>query len=185
MRAYWDEGGGGSLRSEAHEVRGPDGTWRMDGPFRSWHADGSREAEGSYVDDLQSGPWTTWYPDGALQSRGSYLFGEKEGVWVHRAPDGALDEELTGMYEAGKRLAAFHVDGPQTEWFAKDQPRERSEYVDGLRHGAATTWYPSGKKRSEGAYEAGRKVGTWTYWREDGSVDPALSGFAGSGRKSP
>ena len=163
-------------RSEAHEVRGEDGVWRRDGPFRAWHSSGELAEEGAFRDGLQEGAWTTWHVGGAPHARGSYLFGAKEGVWIERRPDGSLDEAASGIFESGERTGDLLVDGVQTDWFAPDEPRERASWVDGLRHGVATTWYPGGAKRSEGTYERGRRTGHWTYWREDGSLDERLSG---------
>ena len=170
--AHYDSG---RLRSEGREIQLGE-EWVASGVFRSWHEDGAPAEEGSYSEGEASGAWATWYPDGTLESKGSYLFGEREGVWVFREPDGSLDAERTGIYEAGQRFADFLIDGVLQDDFAEGRPRERVEYVDGLRHGLCESWYPDGAKRSEGRYEGGRKSGRWSYWTRDGRPDPKLSG---------
>ena len=177
VRAHFESG---ALKAEGREVRATDGTWKKSGPFRSWHENGAPASQGSYRADTASGTWTHWYPDGALQARGCFLFGEREGVWIERLPDGSLDREASGVYEQGRKIDDFLIDGSLEEVYSANRLRERVNYVDGLRHGPATTWFPNGSKRSEGEYVRGAKSGPWTYWNEDGSVDARLSGvYAG------
>lgn len=159
-------------------TRGSQGTWlrgEKTGAWTYWHDGGAKLAEGIYRGE-RTGPWTFWHADGALQAEGSFLFGEKEGVWVHRHPDGSIDGGLTGVYEADAKIGEMMIDGVTTEWFTDDQPRYRTRYLDGLRHGPASAWYADGGKRYEGQYERGRKTGRWSYWDEEGEMVPDQSG---------
>jgi len=173
---------GGALATEVREVRLADGTWTEDGAFRAWYEDGTLEAQGSFLAGVEVGPWTRWYPDGTTRERGSYLFGRKEGVWVHRHCDGSIDPELSGVYEDGRRIDDFLIDGTLTTEFADGSPSDVTDYVDGVRHGKSGSWYPNGARRSEGTYEHGRRVGEWTFWKPRPAPDEPAGYGAGSER---
>jgi antitoxin component YwqK of YwqJK toxin-antitoxin module len=40
-----------------------------EGPWRYWHENGARMAEGSYVNNLREGAWTFWDESGAVDAR--------------------------------------------------------------------------------------------------------------------
>lgn len=63
---------------------------RLEGPYRSWHLDGSRLSEGRWKGGLREGAWTWWEPDGTLRSQGSYdTNGLPHGPWLwERTPEG-------------------------------------------------------------------------------------------------
>jgi antitoxin component YwqK of YwqJK toxin-antitoxin module len=169
----------------ANGVQGSRGAWvrgAKDGPWAYWHENGAQLATGSYR-ETRAGPWVMWRADGSVEARGSFLFGAKEGLWVHRREDGSADAELSGVYEAGAKVAEMIVDGRTTEWYDDDRPRDRNEFEDGVRHGRSTSWYPSGSMRYEGTYARGRKSGRWTYWTIDGRVDDDRSGVYDGWRK--
>jgi len=152
-----------------------DGAWTRDGVSRRVDPDGVVVEEGAYVAGLPSGVWITRHPDGALASQGSYLMGEQEGVWIYRAPDGTLDEERTGVYESGERVAPWYEEGTRSGRL-KSGMTQQATYAHGLRNGPARGFFPDGARESEGSYEDGLRTGRWTYWLPSGEVDRAKSG---------
>ena len=152
-----------------------DGEWRVDGPARTVDADGDVVAEGMLTDGVRNGAWVTRHPGGAIASRGSYLLGEREGIWVFRTPTGALDEERTGVYESGERIAPWYEEGTRTGRL-KSGDTQQATYRHGLRNGPAVGFHPGGARESEGSYKDGLRDGPWRYWLPTGEVDAARTG---------
>lgn len=62
------------------------------------------------------------------------------------------------------------LDGVVIERHGDGAVKERTEYRDGLRHGAARAWHANGVPRFERTYVRGREHGTHLGWYADGSA---------------
>lgn len=89
----------------------------------------------------------------------------------------------------GQRTSANGaVLGAWTWNYPNGVPRERGEYVDGLRVGTWTQWWSNGEKRSEGgrrpdaATKTSPRHGPWTFWHANGVI--AARGVYDRGRRS-
>jgi antitoxin component YwqK of YwqJK toxin-antitoxin module len=52
---------------------------KMNGPYKSYYADGTVEVEGTFLDDKQEGQWTWYFTSGAPESTAYYVTDKKEG----------------------------------------------------------------------------------------------------------
>jgi antitoxin component YwqK of YwqJK toxin-antitoxin module len=147
-----------------------DGAWTAEGPFRATHPDGSPAAEGRFHAGLAVGRWRTRHPGGGIASEGGYLLGRREGVWLFRDADGALDDDATGVYEDGERIADWQEEGLR-RGMLRGGTLQEATYAGGLRNGPARGFHANGAIESEGGYVDGLRSGRWTYWNEDGSID--------------
>jgi hypothetical protein len=119
LRGRFREG----LEEGVHESWRPDGslsasvTWvagARNGPSVYYSATGATLSRGSYLHGYMSGPWDTYDAAGRRESSGSYEVGLggdgtpreqlRVGRWLFWLPDGRLDMELSGFYEADKRV---------------------------------------------------------------------------------
>ena len=75
-----------SLRTWSH----PNGQLRIvaeynkttrNGSFLEYYQNGSKKAEGAYVDGRENGLWNRYYWGGQLESSGDFKLGTREGPW--------------------------------------------------------------------------------------------------------
>jgi len=99
---------------------------------------------------------------------------------------GLLDEEPRVQ---GHRSSTSDAEVGAWTWnYPNGLPRERGDYVDGLRVGTWTQWWSNGEKRSEGerrpdsATKTSPRHGPWTYWHANGVIE--ARGVHDRGRRS-
>ncbi len=71
----------------------PDGA--RHGPSVTRYENGSKAAEGSYVEDLKEGEWTFWHENGQMSGRGTFHEGKPDGVWTAWRVDGSKESEVS------------------------------------------------------------------------------------------
>ena len=54
---------------------------------------------------VMDGPRVTYHPNGQLWAKGTYKDGERDGPWVEYHEDGTVNEEYTGTYKDGVKVA--------------------------------------------------------------------------------
>ena len=86
---------------------------RIQGTVLRKHADGSLEAQLTYVDGLVQGEVTQTWPDGKTRSVGSWKDGLRSGEWRFFHKDGSLDALSSGSFENNQRVA--DLDGNPVE----------------------------------------------------------------------
>jgi antitoxin component YwqK of YwqJK toxin-antitoxin module len=64
-----------------------------------------RDTEGEFRNGEKEGRWTNWYDNGKTKSEGQYQNGEREGRWAVWSEDGSINNEKSGIYKVGKRIA--------------------------------------------------------------------------------
>jgi len=72
-----------------------EGEFREDvptGKFTWWYESGQKQCEGSYQDGIQVGPWLSWHPSGQKESQADYLAGLMRGKFYRWNPDGQIAE---------------------------------------------------------------------------------------------
>ena len=78
------------------------------GRHRAWNyyrEDGTRSESVTYSDGKMQGPSTTWLSNGQKSKEGYYANGEREGPWVFWQEDGTVNQERSGIYKDGKKIA--------------------------------------------------------------------------------
>jgi antitoxin component YwqK of YwqJK toxin-antitoxin module len=80
---------------------------RSPDPTRTYYGDGQCKNATIYVDGVKDGRSEQWYPGGAKEWDGSYQDGYREGRWMFWNEDGSLDQERSGDYQAGQRVAGL------------------------------------------------------------------------------
>lgn len=76
-----------------------------EGRWTGWHENGQKSGEGEYKFGKQEGLWTAWYENGNKAGVGGYRNGKREGRWTIWKGDGAVHDKLSGIFEAGERVA--------------------------------------------------------------------------------
>ena len=76
-----------------------EGLWTM------YYGEGRLWSKGEYKNGNREGPWVMYYPGGLLATKGAHKNGEREGHWVWYREDGTTDEDLSGIYRNGVKVA--------------------------------------------------------------------------------
>lgn len=132
------------------QVLDADGTWKLDGLWYAWHANGTPMERGAYARGLEDGPWEWWYEDGTPMARGTWVEGRRIGRWTFWQENGALG--AIGHYVDGVG------DGPWTLYHENGLRRTSGELVQGVPHGLWQVWNEDGTLDSE-------RTGTWEHGR--------------------
>lgn len=67
---------------------------KFNGPFSSYHKNGTKSSSGQFSADLKTGKWSYWYENGVLQNETQYnIEGEKHGRYVSWFEDSIMDSE--------------------------------------------------------------------------------------------
>jgi len=85
-----------------------EGTYVADVPRgleRTWYDDGTPQYVGKFIDGLREGPFSYWYENGQLWWQGPFKHGLREGRFLQWRRNGDIDEDASGMYHEGKRVA--------------------------------------------------------------------------------
>jgi hypothetical protein len=85
-----------------------EGTYEKDavvGLERAWYEDGTPHYEATYVDGLMEGECSYWHPTGRLMWKGHFERGQRHGSYLEWTATGELDEEASGTYVRGKKVA--------------------------------------------------------------------------------
>lgn len=131
------------------EVRSPTDAVRQ-GPSITWHPNGRRAAEGSWVGGKRHGEWKVWHANGTPSGRGTYSHGLREGVWTFYHPDGTRESE--GAYVGDQQH------GTWVFWSADALTRTEGRFELGLRTGRWIDHDPGGLPVRERIYREGRLV---------------------------
>jgi len=183
---------------ETHTIRMEKGVWTR------FYQNGSKQAEGKFVNGIREGLWTKWYDTGKMQSEGNYINGKMEGVSMSWHANGL--KELEGKYSDGNK------EGLWTEWYEKGKKAGEKYFVSGevvglwvVWHqngqkayeltyisrknnpdiqepydGVRTAWYESSIKKYEYHYTMGIRNGTFTEWYENGKKREELEYLNGN-----
>lgn len=72
---------------------------------------GLKEYDGYVLEDgSRVGLWTFWYENGQKWFVGSFKNGEWDGLWTLWNEDGSIYSDLSGIYEAGEKVAPLPDD---------------------------------------------------------------------------
>lgn len=134
----------------------------QDGAELGHYEDGRDEHQGQVEDGMKVGEWKFWHPNGALQRVEHWRAGLLDGPYEVRDPKGGLLE--SGVYDMGRAT------GEHREWYAADQQKQVTRYVDGVRDGPFTEWHENGKIAVTGGYARGAKNGRWQTFNENGAL---------------
>ena len=88
-----DEKHGPATAWYANGQRQVEGAYEQDVPlgrFIWWHENGQKALEGSFDDGKQDGPWSWWYPSGQKSIEGYYVSGAPTGRWTWWKEDGKV-----------------------------------------------------------------------------------------------
>jgi len=178
----WEDG---TPRAE-YEVVVQRGRELKDGPYRSWHANGTLASEGRYEKDLPVGRWKLYHEDGALAEEGSYVRGERQAAWETFHPGGKRASK--GRYEQGRRVqqwSFWQEDGKPDESRSgvyepvdlrlADGRTLSGERLDLRLHGAWRGHWADGQVLFTGSFVRGRREGNWLFFLPDGSASSSLS----------
>ena len=78
-----------------------------EGAWIQYYLDGSKEADGIYLDGNYDGIQTWYFPDGKINIIGNYQHAVKDGIWVYYNADGTVKGKET--WKLGKLLSGKQV----------------------------------------------------------------------------
>jgi antitoxin component YwqK of YwqJK toxin-antitoxin module len=125
----------GYLTAAVNEVS-PDDFWHLTfaayairgeaqshGLWRTWHANGQLESEGTYQFGQENGKFTWWHSNGQQAVEGQFVDGQEDGAWVWWHTNG--QKAAQGNYHYGKLIGPWHG------WADDGHLVQRTEYGDG------------------------------------------------------
>ena len=139
-KSYWDDG---SLKSA---LRYEDG--KLNGECCWYYANGNRQMQAEYKDDLKHGHSLRWYENGSLAEDCWYKAGELDSVYRSYSAKGNL--ALETYYVDGK------LNGKYMKWYDNGQVYQDGQYVDGMMDGAWYVFYPEGTLAATAVYDRGK-----------------------------
>ncbi|MDP6539433.1 MAG: hypothetical protein QF410_07790 [Planctomycetota bacterium] len=80
---------------------------KLDGPARFWHPDGAEAFSGAFSDGAKTGRWMEYGPAGGLRSETEFSKGLRHGLCVYWDDEGQLNQDQSGTYEHGERIAGL------------------------------------------------------------------------------
>ncbi len=156
---------GGQPRAQGHTCAGA-----RTGPWRFYDATGALEATCSYWAGVVDGPARSYYADGTVKIEGFFSnWGERTGRWRCWHPGGMLASD--GTYVLNGR-----VPQKCGEWLWFDAAGHRLEsgnFSYDQRVGPWAAWDRAGKRIQDDAFVAGTpQPATGRKWREGALIDP-------------
>lgn len=76
-------------------------------PQVAYWSDGAKKSSVTFVEGVKEGPCQQWYASGAPECSGEYRRGLRQGIWTFWNEDGSIDQERSGEYREGKRVAGL------------------------------------------------------------------------------
>jgi antitoxin component YwqK of YwqJK toxin-antitoxin module len=123
--------------------------------------DGSKSADGTFVNERKEGAWTEYYPNGLVKNITSYVNGEKEGIYMELSNTG----QLTKRYYHHKGLRH----GEYKEFYYSQLKEERT-YRFGKIEGVVKIYYDNAKLMEESNYQNGIRDGISKWYDQDGNL---------------
>ena len=132
------------------------------GLYQSWHDNGQKEMEVTYVDGKRHGLYQTWHFNGQKEIEMTHLDGECHWHYQHWHKNGQKFIETT--YVKGK------CHGLYQSWHSNGQKLIEATYVNGKYHGLYQSWHSNGQKEAEATFVNGVPHGLCKSWKEDGTI---------------
>lgn len=106
------------------------GQWKPHGKYTKYHPDGTKAAEGSFVDGMKDGRWRSWRPNGKLASESYYERDRRDGTFRTWFANGMLAWECE--YQDGQKH------GTESQYHPNGQLRWRGEFAHNAMLGFRT-----------------------------------------------
>lgn len=135
------------------------------GLYNSYYFDGSKRAEGNYLNGKQHGEWKWYYPNGKIETIGVFVYGKKEGIWKDYHSNGKLDSE--NPYYFGK------LNGTENTYNDKGILTQTREFVYDVVHGERNFYSEEGKLQLTRHYTNGRLTG-YSYFDKNSTKIPII-----------
>jgi len=128
-----------------------------DGSFTTWWNDKVIKEVGTYEAGLRHGDIEVYHPTGTLQMQGHFVHGLPEGELRTFHPNGSLAGLET--YRGGRLDGVRERYSPTTGVVV-----ERTEFVEGTKHGLDEQWLENGVRVLEGHWSHDLPTGPWRHW---------------------
>jgi hypothetical protein len=114
----------------------PNGRYLLEGLETSYHANGSKEHEVTYLSGRKSGEESFWMPDGTKLWSWNHDARKQVSTWTHFWPDGRKRLESTWdtnpkTRDLKRAFAGFVAEGEVRHWDANGKLSERYEFAEG------------------------------------------------------
>ena len=133
----------------------------IDGPCQSWHDNGQKYEEGTYINGKLHGTYQCFYDDGQIAEEHTYLAGILNGsyqTWHDNGQtmlkcnyiNGSLNRSYQTWYKNGQikkrcNYSAMSLNGRYQTWYKNGQKHVECTYVDGELHGLHQSCYSGGQ----------------------------------------
>lgn len=146
------------------------------GPSVSYHDNGQKSAEATYVDGHIQGSYVSYHSNGKVAVQTSFDQGRFSGQWLEYHPNGQL--KLQGTVAGSQK---GWEDTPKLEWAirtgtwvafdANGIKREEMSYgADNLFHGPLLQFHANGSRSLETAFDKGNLTGQWSEYHANGKL---------------
>lgn len=153
---------------------------KQHGSYKSWHGNGNKCVQCTYIDGKRHGLYKTWHISGQLHEKINYNHGKIHGLyqcWIGYVPVypevcsfTRSDEEMPDKlylichYVNGKRH------GLSERWYGEERElHEKVNYINGKAHGLCKV-KKNGKLSEKWNYVNGKFHGLYECWYENGQV---------------
>jgi len=128
----------------------------------SYHPNGKKAVEISYIQGKENGTNRQWYANGTLQNETQIKDGKLNGLWIDYYENGKKEQEIT--YEDD------YMNGKCTRWYENGKVKEQGQNVHCREEGLWIFYYENGLKKEEGAFHEAQKTGLWKEYDEQGKL---------------
>lgn len=126
VEQYWSNGQLKKRSVQKTDTLGDGGTI-PEGPYLSWHENGTRELQGGYWEGYREGWWQSWHTNGQLKEQGEYQNSMRVGAWPSYHDNGIL--AAITRYSNGKKH------GLCLEWHPNGRLAHEARYAEEELHG--------------------------------------------------
>lgn len=155
---------GGAPRTTSERRTDVHGRSVLHGRFTAWHGDGTRSAEGHFVDGRKDGHWDEWYLGGQRRLHCEFRNGQPVGRWTAWHEGGHVWWVLEFR---GGRIA----DGIWTTWHDNGAVAAIAEYHSGEIDGSVSRFDRDGVRIEDLEYRGGKIVRRQHYRRAGETLD--------------
>jgi antitoxin component YwqK of YwqJK toxin-antitoxin module len=140
---------------------------KVNGQLTTWHVNGKKAYEASYVAGKLHGKAVRWYENGRPLSESYFKLGKNDGRWISWYASGRkkMEENYRALPNGSYQLSGFY-----RYWYENGALAAEAFYRQGKQDGLQREWHENGKKYKEERYLRGEPDGVWREWNRSGKL---------------
>jgi len=141
---------------------------KLEGPSLRYNLNGTKEAEGNYVNGERDGRWTHWDKEKNKIREDDWKLGKRDGLSVAYWNNGTKRYEMP--------FTDDKVHGVWTEWWYEGNMQATGAKEMGKSVGLYTSWWGNGKEAVKGERKGEVACGAWECWTQTSEPRPCFEG---------